>query len=344
MPKRGPRDAPNSGPVQLGLFGPLSPPAAAEPTKVAPAAVGEELRALAAALPTGLRIGTSSWNFPGWRGLVYAPDAPKAHLSRHGLAAYSQHPLLRTVGIDRTYYAPIAAAEFAGYAAQVPASFRFLVKGLGELLNPVREGRKGHNPRYLDAAAFTHECVEPARAGLGDRLGTLLLQFPPQTQELVQDPAGFADLLDTFLAGLPADVPYAIELRDPELLTTRYRDVLRRRAVQHGFVVHPRMPPLRRQLELIPLDLLSSDRPLVLRWMLHQGLAYEAAVERYEPFDRLVDPDPGSRSEIAALAQRALQLGRGMIVVVNNKAEGSSPCSVFELVRTIVAAMQETKH
>jgi uncharacterized protein YecE (DUF72 family) len=340
MPTRGPRDEPKSGPVQLGLFGPLTPPAPTETTKVLPAPIDAALRALGKQLPAALHLGTSSWNFPGWRGLVYAPDAPKAHLSRHGLSAYAQHPLLRTVGIDRTYYAPIAAAEFAGYAAQVPTSFRFLVKGLGELLNPVREGRQGHNPRYLDADAFTRECVEPACAGLGDRLGTLLLQFPPQTKELVQDPAGFAELLDTFLAALPPDVPYAVELRDAALLTSHYRQVLRDRGVQHGFVVHPRMPPLRQQLELIPLDLLPPERPLVVRWMLHQGLVYEAAVERYEPFDRLVDADPGSRSEIAALAQRALQLGRGMIVVVNNKAEGCSPGSVLELARAIVMAMQ----
>ena len=101
------------------------------------------------------------------------------------------------------------------------------------------------------------------------------------------------------------------------------------------------MPPLRQQLDLIPLDLLGPERALVARWMLHQGLVYEAAVERYEPFDRVVDPDPGSRSEIAALAQRALQLGRGMIVVVNNKAEGSAPLSVVALAEAISQFVEE---
>ncbi|MFO1031338.1 MAG: DUF72 domain-containing protein [Planctomycetota bacterium] len=335
MPRRTdppPDDAPR--PVQRGLFGPLDEPTA---RRVEPAPVAADLVALGQRLPTDLRLGTSSWNFPGWRGLVYAPKAPKAQLSRHGLAAYAQHPLLRTVGVDRTFYAPITAAEFADYAAQVPASFRFLVKGLGELLTPQRpDGRR--NERYLDARAFAAECVVPAVEGLGDRLGTLLLQFPPQPTELCADPPLFAQLLQVFLAALPAGVPYAVELRDEALFTERYVEVLHATGAQHGFVVHPRMPQLARQRELVPLD--GPGRgPLVLRWMLHAGFGYEAAKARYEPFDRLVDPDPAQRSAIADLVLAAMRQSRAMTVVVNNKAEGSSPRSVQLLAEAIAAAL-----
>jgi uncharacterized protein YecE (DUF72 family) len=319
--------------VQRGLFGPIDDgdetPGGGIPA-VASAEIGAELRALANALPTALRLGTSSWNFSGWRGLVYAPNAPKAQLSRHGLAAYAQHPLLRAVGIDRTFYAPIVADEFAGYAAQVPARFRFLVKGFGELLQPLRHGSSAPNPRYLDAAEFTAACVDPARAGLGERLGTLLLQFPPQGPQLVREPATFAALLRAFLLRLPRDVPYAIELRDEALLTTAYREALAAAGARHAFVVHPRMPSLARQM-----DYMAADGPLVLRWMLHRGRGYEAAVERYEPFDRIVDPDPEQRTAIAALAREVLRSGREVTIIVNNKAEGSSPCSVVELARAL---------
>lgn len=334
MPRRPappPDDAPR--PIQRGLFGPLDEPIA---ERVRPASFAADLVALGQRLPANLRLGTSSWNFPGWRGLVYAPTAAKAQLSRHGLAAYAQHPLLRTVGVDRTFYAPIEAREFADHAAQVPASFRFLVKGLGELLTPQRpDGRP--NARYLDARAFAAECVAPAVAGLGDRLGTLLLQFPPQADALRDDPELFAELLRKFLFALPADVPYAIELRDEALFTERYVEVLHATSARHGFVVHPRMPSLARQRDLVPLD--GPGRgPLVLRWMLHAGFGYEAAKARYEPFDRLVDPDPAQRRAITELVLAALQQSRAMTVVVNNKAEGSSPQSVQLLAQAIVAA------
>ncbi len=316
---------------QQGLFGPLDEPAPERPT-VSPAPVAEDLRALAAQLPATLRLGTSSWNFPGWRGLVYAERAAVRHLSRHGLAAYAQHPLLRTVGVDRAFYAPVAAGEFADYAAQVPDDFRFVVKLWGELLMPHRPGERGRNPRYLDDVAATAECVAPAVEGLGAKLGTLLLQFPPQGPAITREPGLFADCLHGFLSRLPAGVPCAVELRDEALLTERYAAALRAVGARHAFVVHPRMPSLAVQRQFAPLD-----GPVAVRWMLHTGLQYEEAKERYEPFDRLVDPDPASRGEVAQLAVDALRAGVPMTVVVNNKAEGSSPCSVFELARAIAA-------
>ena len=79
-------------------------------------------------LPTDIRLGTSSWFFPGWRGLVYEGVHPQTALSKKGLAAYAQIPLLRTVSLDRTFYAPITTVEYARYAAQTPDHFSFVVK------------------------------------------------------------------------------------------------------------------------------------------------------------------------------------------------------------------------
>ena len=87
---------------------------------------------LAARLPETLFLGTSSWAFPGWSGLVYDARAPRELLAREGLGAYSRHPLLRAVGIDRSWYAPLSAAVFAAYAAQVPPHFRFLANNKAE--------------------------------------------------------------------------------------------------------------------------------------------------------------------------------------------------------------------
>ena len=74
---------------------------------------------------------------------------------------------------------------------------------------------------------------------------------------------------------------------------------------------------------------------LVVRWMLHAGLRYEAAKDRYEPFDRIVDPDVPSRERIAVAVLDALIAERDVFVVANNKAEGSAPLTVFELAKRI---------
>ena len=80
--------------------------------------------ALAARLPSTVAFGTSSWAFPGWAGLVYPAGLSSAALSREGLRHYVRHPLLRTVGVDRSYYAPIPLDDLRAYADQVPDDFR----------------------------------------------------------------------------------------------------------------------------------------------------------------------------------------------------------------------------
>ena len=52
----------------------------------------------------------------------------EAVLTKNGLAAYAQQPLLRCVGIDRSFYRPLTEAQYARYAGQVPDDFRFVVK------------------------------------------------------------------------------------------------------------------------------------------------------------------------------------------------------------------------
>jgi hypothetical protein len=97
------------------------------------------------------------------------------------------------------------------------------------------------------------------------------------------------------------------------------------------------MPPLAEQAAVVGLD---RQPALVVRWMLGHGRGYEEARKKYAPFDRLVAPDPSSRSSIAAFAAAAVRLAREVLVVVNNKAEGSAPLSVVELARELAVALR----
>jgi uncharacterized protein YecE (DUF72 family) len=303
------------------------------------------MAALARRLPPRLYLGTSSWAFPGWQGLVYDRAATASQLARDGLAAYAQHPLLRTVGLDRTFYAPIAAADFATYAAAVPDDFRFLVKAHAwctrlYVSRPGQGAARGgeRNAFFLDPGYATEHVVGPCVEGLGGKAGPLLFQFSPHDVEALGGPGRFSERLHAFLVALPRGPLYAVELRNTALLTPAYQAALRRAAaavgVCHCFNVHPSMPSIQAQRRMTP----SADAPaLVVRWMLHPGQRYEAAKTRYEPFDRIVDDDPGSRQAIAALCLEAAAAGRPAWVIANNKAEGSAPLTVCRLAECIVA-------
>lgn len=328
---------------QLNLFGdPPPPPTRSRKPAVEPAMADPGDEKLAAKLPAELRMGTSSWSFPGWAGIVYDREASKGALAKRGLEAYAQHPLLRAVGIDRTYYGPIGAPAFADYAAQVPDDFRFLVKAASHCTDPYVRGERGmaegDNPLYLDPGFARDELVAPFVEGLGEKGGVLLFQMPPQGPRTADEPRAFADRLAAFLEALPRGVPYAVELRDRPLVTPDYFAALAAGDARHGYCVHPRMPSLDEQRAMDPR---ATGGPLILRWMLHAGMHYEQARSRYEPFDRLVDEDARTRDGVARICLEQAAAGEPVILIANNKAEGSAPLSLFEVAARIAELMDE---
>ena len=312
---------------------------------VDPAAVNDHVRILSARLPLRIHLGTSSWSFPGWTGLVYAPrdgkPATEQTLARHGLAAYAAHPLLRTVSLDRTFYAPLTASEFAAYAAQVPDLFRFVVKAPAAFTDPtIRKSGSGEpardNPSFLHGAAAAATFVRPCLAGLGAKAGPLVFQFPPLGRRLLADLPRLAARIAAFMTVLPSGPLYAVEVRDPQLVSQQFAAALRDAGAAPCLAVHARMPPVAEQAAAFGLAATDCPLPLVARWNLHAGRGYEEAKADYFPFNRLVDEDPASREALAALARQAAATGRDAFITINNKAEGSAPLSVLKLTTAIV--------
>ncbi len=303
------------------------------------AAIPADLDGAPGRLPMGLRFGTTSWAFPGWAGIVYAQRSSEQLLARSGLGAYARHELLRAVGVDRTFYAPLSAEEFRRYAQGVPPDFRFVVKAHASLTTPI--DRQSRNvavtpdvDRFLDVRYAMEKVVTPVIEGLGEKLGALLFQFPPLGLPYSRDPQVFADALGVFLDALPRGPQYAVELRNREFLGAAYTDALARNGATHCFNVHPRMPSVLEQAEVLGESAWLSGA-VVMRWMLNPGQDYEAARERYFPFDRIVDPDAVNRAAVADLTERILGRGNEVIVLANNKAEGCAPLTLFGLAREL---------
>ena len=339
---------------QLSLFGDEPGPSAADRHAVAPAEINPHVRDVAAALPAAIRLGTSSWSFPGWTGLVYAPSArtgkphAEATLAKAGLPAYASHPLLRTVSLDRTFYAPLPADEFTRYAGQAPDDFRFVVKAPAAFTDPFLRVHGsgqvgGDNPTFLDGAAAATSFVQPAVAGLGARCGPLVFQFPPLGRRLLADlPRTIARIAAFMTAlarrGCAGGSPLAVEVRDPPLCTAALAAALRDAGAVPCLAIHARMPPVAEQAATFGLDAADSPWPVVARWNLHAGRGYEEARADYFPFDRLVEEDEPTRAALARLAARAAARSRGVFITINNKAEGSAPRSVIRLAEAIVGS------
>ena len=314
----------------------------------------DDLQRLGRRLAGSIYLGTSSWGFPGWQRIVYGDAYTESRLARDGLAAYCQHPVLRTVSIDRSFYQPLSRDQFAVYARQVPESFRFVVKAPATVTDAMLRGERGapgaDNPSFLDATLAIEQFVRPAMQGLGNKAGPLVFQLSPLPPRLTMHGGHEAIAqIGAFLAALPRSVNdlspvYAVELRNAELLTPRFVHRLRDAGARLCLSIHTQMPAAARQAAALRSMDAPADEgddwtlkgPLIVRWNLHAGYRYEEAKSRYAPFDRLLDADLITRGTLAHLAHVAIRSGQPAFIIANNKAEGSAPLSCIELAKAIV--------
>ena len=180
-----------------------------------------------------VRVGTSGWVYPPWRGVFY----PKGLPHRAELAHLAG--LLNSVEINGSFYSLQRPSSYQTWAAQTPDDFVFAVKGSRFVT---------HMKRLRDVEVALPTFFASGLLALGPKLGPLLWQLPPTM-------AFDAELLDEFLGGLPRGTGAAAELaaRHDERLagrahTTTDADRPLRHAleVRHPSFAHPELVALLR--------------------------------------------------------------------------------------------------
>jgi uncharacterized protein YecE (DUF72 family) len=135
-------------------------------------------------------IGTSGYNYPEWRGSFYPSDFPTARMLPYYAERFS------TVEINYTFYRMPTAKLVAGWAAQVPPTFRFTLKA---------PRRITHDRKLREVGDLVRGFCEVA-SELGPQLGALLFQLAPTFKKDIA-------VLDDFLQALPPRVCAAFEFR-----------------------------------------------------------------------------------------------------------------------------------
>ncbi|SEF27977.1 DUF72 domain-containing protein [Variovorax sp. NFACC27] len=313
---------------------------------VEPAPTNPELVELAAALPPNLRLGTSSWSYPGWADLVWDGEYAETVLSKNGLSALAKHPLFRTVSVDRNFYRALTASQYARYASMVPDDFRFMVKAPSLVTDATVRDESGRgmqaNPVFLSSEIARQEFVLPALEGLGHRIGVLVFQLSPIPGHILADQPALLARIAAMLESLPdirstaPDAVIAVEVRDPQLLNPAFAEMLRSVGATFCMGLHAKMPPIEDQL---PMLRALWPGPLVCRWNLHRRhgrFGYEDAEKLYGPFDKIVDPDPETRAALAKVIAGTTRAGQNAFVTVSNNAEGCAPLTIAQLARDIL--------
>jgi uncharacterized protein YecE (DUF72 family) len=293
--------------------------------------IGADFERLAARIPPLVRFGTSTWNYPGWRGLVYHRDYGTRSTAAKMLEEYAAFPLFATVGVDSSYYGPPTEAVLRSYAEHLPAAFPSISKVWSQLTIHTftkaqdRERAGKSNPDFLNPDLFIEEIYEPYQRHLPENTGPFIFEFQTIAKSSGLGPEAFAGRLDEFFTALPRDAQYAVEVRNDEFLTPMYFAVLREHGVAHVFNSWTRMPPIGHQVDLPG----SVTAPFILaRALLRPGRSYDEAVDAFAPYDRIREPNPRLRRDLARLVDLAVKLKIPAYLLVNNRAEGSAPLTI----------------
>ena len=286
---------------------------------------------LGSRIPELIRFGTSTWNYPGWSGLVYHQDYGTKGTAAKMLREYAVFPLFRTVGIDSSYYGPPTESVLRSYAESLPSGFPCISKVWSQLTvhtftkaqDPDRAGKV--NPDFLNPELFQEEIYQHYRRHFADNTGPFVFEFQTIAKYSGMDPQRFANRLDEFFSELPRDAQYAVEVRNEEFLTPMYFAVLREHGVAHVFNSWTRMPPIGHQLDL-PNSITAPF--IVARALLRPGRTYDEAVDAFAPYDRIREPNPRLRRDLVRLVKTALETRVPAYLLVNNRAEGSAPLTI----------------
>lgn len=137
-----------------------------------------------------IRVGTSGWMYPSWRGRFYPRELPQ----RAWLGYIADR--VDSVELNGTFYSLKRPADYRAWADQVPAEFEFAVKG-GRYIT--------HLKQLNDVETALANFFASGVLALGPRMGPVLWQLPSRTRLN-------HDRLAAFLSALPRSTVAAAEL------------------------------------------------------------------------------------------------------------------------------------
>lgn len=307
-----------------------------EPSSFNRDALAARLKPLAA---QHIYIGGSSWKYEGWLGQIYSRSR---YLTR---GRFSQKLFNDTCFEEYAQTFPTVCGDFAFYQfpseefwrrlfRQTPAGFRFAFKAPEQLTCKVFPAHARYsalagveNESFLDAELLKQSFLRPLDA-YRDRTALVIFEFGSFAKKTFFDVSEFLERLDPFLAKLPGEFRYAVEIRNPDFLDREYFRCLRSHKVSHVFNAWSRMPELRHQMA-IP-ESFTADF-LVSRALLRQSRSYEEAVQLFTPYTEIKDPNPEVRASLRDIIRIARDKQMTAFLFVNNRLEGNAPATILAI-------------
>jgi len=289
-------------------------------------AVPKEFRGL-------LRIGTCSWKYDSWKGLVY--EKGKAYRPDDYLPDYAKH--LGSVEVDQWFWSLFPGglrlpdpAVVRRYAKSVPDDFVFTVKAPNALTlthfyakqNPAHTAFANMpNAHFLDHDLLCQflETLSPMRS----KLGPIMFQFEYLNKQKMPSKEVFFERFGKFIEDAPKGYHYTVEIRNPTYLSAAFFDFLRAHGLGFVYLDGYFMPPIGQIFEKFGPETSSFQ---VIR--LHGGDRLEIEGETGEVWNKVVAPKPGGLAAAARIVRANAKKKVLTYLNLNNHYEGSAPLSI----------------
>jgi uncharacterized protein YecE (DUF72 family) len=302
-----------------------------------------KLRSLA---ERGIYFGTSSWKYDGWLGSIYSPARyqtrgkfSKTRFEAECLAEYAE--TFPTVCGDFAFYQFPADDYWRRLFEGTPSSFTIGLKvpetiTVARWPRHARYGEKAgqENTSFLDTALLRSQFTRRLEPH-AERVAVLIFEFGTFAKATFSNVNDFLYRLDDFLSGLPGGFRYGIEIRNPEYLEPGYFTCLAEHGVAHVLSAWTRMPELGAQLDRPGVETADFS---VVRTLLSKGRSYEQAVEAFDPYEKVREPNEAAREAMRRVAERAMERQKPAYVFVNNRLEGHAPTTIEAVAESLADA------
>lgn len=279
-----------------------------------------------------LRIGSCSWKYPSWEGLVYSTAQGINYLEE-----YSRR--YTTVEIDQWFWSLFRdnkvklpfEKDVLEYRSSVPEDFRFTVKVPNSVtLTHYYKKRQSdpliENPFFLSKDIWRRfqASIEP----LTDVMGFLIFQFEYLNKEKMGSQASLLTKLERFFKDIDAPGRLALEVRNPVYLNEGYFDFLNKWGVApvllHGYWMPPVSKVYYKWREKI-----IKGQAVILR--LHGPNRSDIEKRTGKRWDKIVAPKDDELEGIAELVKDLMDHRVNVFLNVNNHYEGSAPLTIDRL-------------
>ena len=277
-----------------------------------------------------LKIGTCSWKYDSWKGLVY-PDKEEINF----LSEYSKH--FKTVEVDQWFWSlfePKKAvlpkdSDVKLYAESVKDDFRFTIKipnsiTLTHFYNKDKSAELKPNPFFLKADLFEKflETLKPMKKNIG----VLMFQFEYLNKQKISGLTEFLDRFESFIESIDKKYIYGVEIRNPNFLKKPFFDFLERNKLAMVFLQGYYMPPIWEVFNEYK-DQIKSTAVIRLHGPDRSGIEKKTG----SIWNQIVEPKDEELDKVAEIIYYLKNKKVDTYVNVNNHYEGSAPLTIQKI-------------